>query len=160
MEAVPTLLRLGENIEHETRDSRTALIAAALSGVADRVALCLRNGARANQETRTGATAMSAVIKKLGMPIQMATEESYQDDINGENVLKFLLTNAIDKANVNHENKNGVTLSMFAARAFSNNPRVLALLLDHGADKNVESSKGSTLLLMRFSLAATMRWTC
>ena len=147
MEAVPTLLRLGENIEHETRDSRTALIAAALSGVTDRVALCLRNGAKANQETRTGATAMSAVIKKLGMPIQMATEESYQDDINGENVLKFLLTNAIDKANVNHENKNGVTLSMFAARAFSNNPRVLALLLDHGADKNVESSKGSTLLL-------------
>ena len=146
-EAVPTLLRLGENIAHETRDSRTALIAAALSGVADRVALCLRSGAKVDQETRTGATAMSAVIEKLGKPIQTATEETYQEDINGENVLKFLLTNAIDKANVDYENKNGVTPAMFAARAFSNNPRVLALLLDHGADKNVETSKGSTLLL-------------
>ena len=146
-EAVPMLLRLGENIAHETRDGRTALIAASLSGIADRVALCLRNGAKANQETRTGVTAMSSVIEKLGRRIQKATEESYQDDVNGENVLKFLLTNAIDKVNVNHENKNGVTLPMFAARCFSNNPRVLALLLDHGADINLETSKGSTLLL-------------
>ena len=61
-EAVPMLLRLGENIAHETRDGRTALIAASLSGIADRVALCLRNGAKANQETRTGVTAISSVI--------------------------------------------------------------------------------------------------
>jgi len=147
IEAVPALLRLGENISHVTRDGRTALIAASLLGCADRVAVCLRNGSKTNQETRTGATALSALIEKLGASVERITEESYQFDLECENTLKFLLTNSIDKADVNQENKNGLTPAIFAARVFTNNPRVLALLLDHGANKNVETSKGSTLLL-------------
>ena len=144
-----------ENVFRSVADAEVSLdemlSLACRQGKQDIVELLLESGANVNHRNKAGNTplleacsqghvSIAKLLLEHGADIDAPTETTYDSaltwacTLGNEEVVLLLLEK---KAKVEHRTKDGCTALMFAALA--GHERVARLLLDHGAEINVES---------------------
>ncbi|OUM60967.1 hypothetical protein PIROE2DRAFT_27019, partial [Piromyces sp. E2] len=153
----------GINVNVQNNKGYTPLILACYKHNETIARLLIQHGADVNIATHKKVTPLMMACQNrsfilVDLLLQQGAQVNIQNDINGDtaliissrfyynfNITKKLLVEG--KANVNICNKNNETALILAC--YSNNIKYIKLLIDHGADVNVqEGKKGLTPLMI------------
>jgi ankyrin repeat protein len=126
------LLERGVDVNARTKDKFTPLHLAAFCGRFEVARVLLENGANAKAETECGDT-----------PLHIVSRGDYDSQEDGVGIARLLLEYNVD---VDAPNKNHYTALHWTA--FGERLQITQLLLDHGANPNVETEQGGTPLVL------------
>jgi ankyrin len=124
------LLERGADVNAQTKNKFTPLHSAALNGKLEIAQLLLDHGANAKAENEARGTALHVVSRG---------EYDSQDD--GVGISRLLLKHGVDIHAYNKYHNTALSLAAFCGKL-----EITRLLLDHGANPNVENDQGLTPL--------------
>ncbi len=138
IEAVELLLKHGAHIDARDRDGNTAFITATRCMNVEIAKLLLENGADINAQNNEKSTA-------LGYAVYEST--AVFKERNMMNMVRFLLEQ--ENIDLNIGNSHGKAPAILACMhsRYQHNKASLDLLVDHGADVNIQDKAGKSLLM-------------